>query len=112
MSMFSRFREELRLDVKRAINYSLNEYRGTRFKEKLRLSDLIDDKHSNEDKRFELYVSSLHNIRSYVENIYPFLDLSELSMDWTCEELIVACLESYDEHIDKISTLSKTKVKK
>lgn len=110
--MFEDARRELKLDSSRAIVMGLGFRMGTRFKMKLPLSELIDDKISNEDKRFTYYVSIVEKIKNDLEKRYPFLNLENLDMNWTGKELETAVLKAYDEWIEEVSKLDKMKVEK
>lgn len=110
--MFEDARRELRLDSSRAIVMGLGFRMGTRFKMNLPLSELIDDKISNDDKRFAYYVSIVGKIKDDLERRYPFLNLETLDMSWTGKELEMAVLKAYDQWITKINKLDKMKVEK
>jgi hypothetical protein len=100
-------REELKLMVSRAIVNSLGLRKGTNYKKKIPLMNLIDDKISNEDKRFQQYVVITHKIDEYLTDRFPFLDLENIDLNWTGEELIDECVRQYDVHMERVSKLPK-----
>lgn len=106
-NIYDQNRIELHFEVSRAIVYSLNLRKGTNYKKKIPLHDLIDDKKYSYDERFVAYVEMSDKIKEYLEYMIPYLNLENLSLEWTGQELIDECLRQHNIFVENTKTLEK-----
>ena len=66
--------------------------KGEKYKKQLNLQKLIEHKcklkNENELKQFELYVSFVDKIVEEINNIFPFINLEGITLEWTSEQII------------------------
>ena len=98
--MRNQFTKNLQELIRKAIRSSCNMSAGENFKEYLPLSELIDYK-MNQDEKLKVLICIPLMINEYVQKIYPFIDLSEITTDWTTEQIIYAA----SKILDKIETV-------
>jgi hypothetical protein len=95
MSIFKSNRGELRLDVSRYVVDGIGLHRGTNYKKKIPLMQLVDLKITDFNERFIQYVGMADKIRDSLEGEYPYLNLEHFDLQWSAHELIEECLRQH-----------------
>lgn len=110
MSIFDTNKKELRLDVSRYILQGLRIHKGTNYKKKIPLTELVDSKLLNENDRFVKYVSMADSITESLETRYPYLNLEGFTLLWTAEELIDECLRQHNIFVCEVFNFKRSKI--
>lgn len=98
--MNNNFTNNLKRLIKKAIRHSCKMCVGENFKEYVPLSELIDYK-MNQEEKLKVLICIPLMINEYVQKEYPFVDLSEITTDWTTEQILYAA----ESLINKIDTV-------
>lgn len=91
----------LRILLENIIREYLNIKKGKKFKLNAPLGDLIDTKVKNNEDRLKKYICIAKELEKKIGEILPFVDLSDLTLDWTTEQLFY----SIDESLKNISPI-------
>ncbi|MNO29230.1 hypothetical protein D3C76_191410 [compost metagenome] len=110
MSIFDENRNELRLDISRYIVKALKMHRGSNYKKKIPLIELVDSKIANYDTKFVIYVGMAETIKESLEKYYPYLNLEGFDLQWTADELIVECVRQHNIFVSKVPSVEKSKI--
>jgi len=115
--IFDQNRRELKLEASRAIMHGLKLSKGTNYKRKIPIHELIDLKKSSDNDRFIAYVEMTTGIREYLEETFPYLNLEHIDLQWTGDELTKECIRQHDifvenaRKMEKIETITPERLK-
>lgn len=84
----------LRNLLENIIREYLNIGKGKKFKLNAPLGDLINTKVKNNEDRLKKYICIAKELEKKIGEILPFVDLSDLTLDWTTEQLFYSINES------------------
>jgi hypothetical protein len=68
---------------------------GGNFKKKIPLHELINYKCYKETEKFKKYVGAVDFIKTYVNCLFPFIEIEGLDLSWTTNEIIDVIMEAY-----------------
>jgi len=82
-----------------AIRYALDMSTGENFKMYVSFQELIDYKtdwkRQGENEKFKRFVVFIDSVQTQLKFVYPFIDLSDIDLSWTTNQLVDYILDAY-----------------